>query len=58
MIINCGDETLTTDCHGCYCHGMGITFGERRGCCVECGCPKTIAAFALAKKRYAQEQRG
>lgn len=32
-------------CTGCQCHEMRMTFGEKDGCCVECGCPKTVAAF-------------
>ena len=46
MTIHCGTETLTVSCTGsCYCHLGPITFGERDGCCVECGCPKNKTAF-------------
>lgn len=47
MRITCGEQTIEVPCHGCYCHGMPITFGERDGCCLECGCPKTVAAFRM-----------
>ena len=54
MTIHCGTETLTVPCAGsCYCHHMAMTFGERDGCCVECGCPKNATAF---KRMKAQER--
>lgn len=54
MIIFCGKEQIETKCTGCPCHENNIQFGELiKGCCGECGCPKTLEAF----KRIQAEQR-
>lgn len=55
MKVHCGSETIVVSCNGsCYCHHMDMTFGERDGCCVECGCPKNKEAFQLLKARAAR----
>ena len=57
MKITRGDKKITTSCAGCYCHDMAMRFGDLiEGCCSECGCPKTKAAFdgRLADKEGAR----
>lgn len=49
MIITCGERKIMTPCTGCMCHSIDMQFGELfKGCCSECGCPKTMEAFDVA----------
>lgn len=51
MVITCGKERIETTCRGCMCHDLPMQFGELyKGCCSECGCPKTKEAFDRIKR--------